>query len=310
MAPTPPTEPGWYPDPWGTGAQRHFDGRAWGTVTRPVGATGTDPAEAPRSGGLPAAAWYPDPAGSGALRWWDGTEWTGHLVSPAPPGGGASTRAPVGWTAEAEAVRRRASSLARAARSLLLVAGPALAAQIVTTAISLHRMSPEFLDTIRDPATQPDLTTTTSPGLGLISNLAGLVMLATGIVFILWLGNAGRYASARGLPLRRPPWLGAWSLVIPVVQYWFPYRAVRDLLPGEHAGVARIGQWWTLWIATTILQTATFVAALLGGATAFVVVLATAAALLALVAAFAARAVIAVVEAAHAGLGAGPPQPA
>lgn len=310
MASTPPSEPGWYPDPWGTDAERHFDGRAWGTVTRPVG--GPDAAAPPGStgpspDGLPAPAWYPDPAGSGSLRWWDGRAWTGHLVSSAAPGA-APGSAPFGSTVQTEAVRQRASGLARAARSLLLVAGPALAAQVVATAIALHRMSPQFLDAMRDPANQPDFTTSADPTLSLVSNLAGLVLLATGLVFILWLGYAGRHAWERGLPLRRPPWLGAWSLIIPVVQWWFPYRATIDLLPADHAGRRLVARWWTLWIATGILQVAASVAALLGGGMPFVVVLATVAAVLALVAAFAARAVVATVEAAHGDLAGAPAQ--
>ena len=95
-------------------------------------------------------------------------------------------------------------------------------------------------------------------------------------------GYAGRYAWERGLPLRRPPWFGAWSLIIPVVQWWFPYRATIDLLPADHTGRRLVARWWTLWIATGILQVAASVAALLGGRMPFVVVLATVAAVLAL----------------------------
>lgn len=304
MAVTPPSAPGWYPDPWGTGGERHFDGRAWGTTTRPTGGTpapgASAPADAsgePAAAGLPQAAWYPDPAGADALRWWDGRVWTEHVAARTPPSGATVARS----TADVppEVLRLRASGLARAARTLLLVAGPALAAQIVATSIALHRMSGAFLDSLDRPDGPSPLTTSSSPGLSLVSNLAGLVMLATGIVFILWLGNAGRHASARGLPLKRPAWLGAWSLVIPVVQYWFPYRAASDLLPGGHPGRGLIVRWWALWIATTLLQTAAFVFALLGGPDAVLVALAAVGAFTALLAAGAARAVIAAVESAH-----------
>ena len=55
-------------------------------------------------------------------------------------------------------------------------------------------------------------------------------MLATGLLFVIWLGTAGKAALASGRPLRRHPWLGAWSFVIPIVNLWWPYRAVKDLL--------------------------------------------------------------------------------
>lgn len=310
MAPNPPTEPGWYPDPWGTGEERHFDGTAWATTTRPVGG-GVAPDGAPAgaravvgtgdgpSGDAPVAAWYPDPAGTDALRWWDGRAWTDHLASPNPPGRVAIPQTRGGTPAEAEAVRVRANGLGRAAGALLLVAGPARAAQIVVTSIALHRVSGAFREMLDNPDRRVDLTTSTSPWLSLVSNLSTLVLLATGIVFILWLGNAGKHAWLRGLPLKRPAWLGAWSFVIPVVRFWFPYRAARDLFPAEHPGHALVARWWALWIAMTLLQTAAFLAALFAAPDPLTVVLVTLGALTALLAAGAGRIVIGAVESAH-----------
>lgn len=58
---TPPTPPGWYPDPAGGAARRYWDGQAWGPFEPQPSAT--------------PPGWYPDPTGSGGRRYWDGGSW-------------------------------------------------------------------------------------------------------------------------------------------------------------------------------------------------------------------------------------------
>jgi len=300
--PATPTEPGWYPDPWGTDGERRFDGTAWGRETRPgpgapapttTAPTGTDPG-APT--GLPPAAWYPDPAGSPGLRYWDGTAWTAHTAYTDRPAVAAPAAA-----LDPERLLASERTLARSLRVMLLIAGPALAIQIVTGAIFLHAFAPTYRRILENPNARIDLTVDLqqSAVMSLISNLASMVFFATGFVFVIWLGTAGKVALAKGLPLRRSPWVGAWSLIIPILNFWWPYRATKDLFAADAPGRALVRRWWALWIATTVLQAVTAWSALFGAPDAATIVLASVASVVTIAAALAARAVVGAVERAH-----------
>lgn len=305
--PATPTEPGWYPDPWGTDGERRFDGTAWGRETRPGPGT---PAPSVFGGGatsappnpLPPAAWYPDPAGSGGLRYWDGAVWTAHTAHtptadrPVAPAGRAGV--------DTAALLASERSVGRVARVLLLAAGPALAAYIATTIVALHAVGPQWRDAMARPGGSIRIDPVDVPAyVNAISNVASLVLLATGIVFILWLGRAGRVALAAGRTLRRSPWLGAWSFVIPVLHWWWPYRATRDLLGAGSAADARlVTRWWTLWILATTSQLVIGVVALLGAPPAVTATATVLVGIIAVAAAILARAVIATVGRDHAAL--------
>jgi hypothetical protein len=314
MAPTNPTEPGWYPDPWGTGGERRYDGTAWGRETRPgpdapapigtpeptpVGAAATGTASAP-SGDLPPAAWYPDPAGSPGLRYWDGTAWTAHTAYTDGPGAAVAPRddADPGRLLESE------RNLAKSLRVLLLFAGPALAVQIVATAIFVHAIAPFYREIFENPNGPVDVTIDVPDNMlvSLVSNAASMVFLATGFVFIIWLGTAGKVARAKGLPLRRSPWVGAWSLAIPILNYWWPYRATKDLFVADAPERALVTRWWTLWIATMLLQMATAWTSMFGAPDGVIIAVASVASAVTIAAALSARRVVAAVEARHADL--------
>jgi hypothetical protein len=63
--------PGWYPDPWGAGMQRYFDGHNW-TPHRAPAQGSTVSASAP----VAPPGWYPDPWDAGMQRYFDGHNWT------------------------------------------------------------------------------------------------------------------------------------------------------------------------------------------------------------------------------------------
>lgn len=330
MSPTNPTEPGWYPDPWGTGGERRYDGTAWGRETRPAagtpaptvapgptpaGATATSgPATAP-TGDLPPAAWYPDPAGSPGLRYWDGTAWTAHTAYTDGPSAVAATRT-VAPRPDLDGARLFATErrLAGWLRLLLPVAGIALAAYLMIAEITMYAIGPgwrrEMRRFFRDTSGSPKPPTLRIPDslvqdlrvLQRISDVSLLVLVVVGVVFIIWLGTAGKVALAEGRLPRRAPWLGAWSFAIPILHLWWPYIATRDLLDREDPERRFVGRWWALWIAASVVQVAVGVAILLGLPMLAATIATIIVGLTALAAAFAAVRVVGAVGRSHAEL--------
>src|SRR5262249_13543506 len=93
--------------------------------------------------------------------------------------------------------------------------------------------------------------------------------------FIAWIFQAGKFAEMMGWPTVRNRTLGAWSILIPIVNFWFPYEALRDAYPPNSSHNALL-RWWVMYIAVPIpLTIAVFTVALgaSGAATAIVIAL-------------------------------------
>ena len=88
------------------------------------------------------------------------------------------------------------------------------------------------------------------------------VVAAAGIVFLIWQYRAATTARALGYPARRSPALGAWSWIIPVVNLWFPYQALRDLLPPNHALRPVVLRTWLCYICSIFALGLSYVVAL------------------------------------------------
>jgi hypothetical protein len=119
--------------------------------------------------------------------------------------------------------------------------------------------------------TNPDGTPHVSNGLTalqLASTPLGLLSVAFLGLLIAWILQAGKFAEMMGWPTVRSRTLGAWSILIPIVNFWFPYEALRDAYPPQapHAALLR---WWLMYIVTPIpLMFLVFGVALTGSATA------------------------------------------
>jgi Domain of unknown function (DUF4328)/Protein of unknown function (DUF2510)/Domain of unknown function (DUF202) len=297
---------GWYPDPWGTDDERYFDGSAWTRSTRHPGGLETPPdpdsaaplstAPAPpaitptappstpvtATPGVP-PGWHPDPWAAAALRYWDGRQWTGHVSGmPGEP-------APTLRLAEER-------TAARWARLGLAWAGPALGVSTIAGAFQWHWIADHW-DEITRPGSSVDTTTNGNNGAAVLGQLAGLVFLVAGVLFLIWFYRAAVLASSSGLPSRRSPRLATASFIIPILNLWWPYQSTCDLLPQDHPGRQVVKRWWFLWIACTIGGIAVVVTAFTGavalGITTGIVVV------LALLAAIAARNVVSEIADAH-----------
>lgn len=218
-------------------------------------------------------------------RWWDGTKWTHHTQA----GGGAVAGADLRVRLEAE------QASAKWARSLIIWGGVAQATSSVTSAIIL----PDIVDEVRRSIDTGETTAFTggNAAANALNQIASLVLLAVGIVFLVWFYRALTFAAEAGLPAKRTPGWGIAGFIIPIVNFWFPYRSAVDALPAGHPALPLVLRWWLLWISSSLLVIFVILAALFS--TAAMWVIASVSVAVSMYAAFAAREVIDEITAAH-----------
>ncbi len=239
---------GWYTDPEDATRLRKWDGRGWtdswmkgpgtaldraGTATGLVH-TGTPP------------GWYPDPAEPELNRWWDGTRWTPQVLAGRVfPG---RTELGSGF-----------SVLGRFLAGLLalnaLVGVAALGVTIWSSSVVGRWLTD--LDAV-DPA-EAERYDDVHLALGVV---AGLLFLATAVLFVVWLRRA--YGSNRVDPAALrfgAGWsIGAWF--VPFLNLVRPFGLVRDLgrglgERGEGAGFHRlVPAWWAAWLLMNLADSA------------------------------------------------------
>ncbi len=122
-------------------------------------------------------------------------------------------------------------------------------------------------------------------GVFVVAPLAGsglqLVSLAYFVLLVAWIYHAGKFGELQGWPAARGCLLGALSLLIPVVNLWWPYEAVRDSFPpGQRPPI--VLRWWLAYLIVPIVTIfGVAIAALSGSVGATVIALALAAPLVA-----------------------------
>ncbi|MGX5682147.1 DUF4328 domain-containing protein [Schumannella luteola] len=178
---------------------------------------------------LPPAGWYPSPTGSGAQAWWDGAQWqldrTPEVLPSLPP-----------------APDHSIPKLAGAIQVLLIIAGVAYLATVVTELFGITAAT-RYLG---GDASAVALLTIYDQVTLVVSVLTALLLIATGIVWVVW-----QFRVARQLPgrTRRSPGWHAGSWFIPFVNWFFPYQNVSDLWTA--VGRPRpswLLLWWLLWV--------------------------------------------------------------
>ncbi len=194
---------------------------------------------------LPPAGWYPDPeAGGTTWRWWDGMTWS----PPAyPPGYGYGYG--VAPAVVAESYRKATTKFGNWLRWTML-------ANVVSTAGAFVAFALVFRGNGFDFATDRANGGPRFSGGFLAIQLAflplNLVSLAYIGTLIAWIFQAGKFAEARGWPAVRGRPLGAFSVLIPIVNLWWPYEAVRDAYPPGSSSPLVL-KWWVSYLAAPVV---------------------------------------------------------
>ena len=196
--------------------------------------------------------WYGDPWGQAPLRWWDGTQWTGAVSAAAHPPvatGGAST----GWMGygdDADTTLRSAERVGRWLRKVLLL----LPVVAVVGTLSFGFLTRELLAIVRDIESldQEDPNVPIPAGWMVGAQLLSPLSVVVLVLRMVWTYQASRTAKALALPLRRDSGLACAAWIIPIVNLWWPYQAVRDVLAPEQREGSRLGWWWGLYLASSL----------------------------------------------------------
>ena len=147
------------------------------------------------------------------------------------------------------------------ARKALWVGLVAFGAQAVASVVVIATLSEWYLDLLEAVGSGKRLTTaqTTPPtstayliATG-VSQLAGIAVLVVGILFLIWFHKALSNARALGLPLTRSPGWGVAGFFIPIVNFWFPYQSMRDLLPEGNPARPLVGRWWACYLGASFV---------------------------------------------------------
>jgi hypothetical protein len=144
-----------------------------------------------------------------------------------------------------------------------------LLASTLAAAFAVHAMIDFFdeIDRANRTGRSATVSTTWSLGPNLIFQVVGLAGLVVLVLEIVWILRIASFARAAGMPgggraPQRTPGLAAASVVIPIVNLWWPWESIRDCLPIGHPARRLVTRWWILSILSGFVVIGGFVLAL------------------------------------------------
>lgn len=155
------------------------------------------------------------------------------------------------WAQSANAEEQQILPWAKRATIAFPVLGVATALIDLATSSSWARYFHQFRLLIDNPSIRSQLPQPRTPQWTLI--LLPLSLLVE-ILFVIWQYRAATTAQRLRFPARRSPALGVGSYLIPVVQLWFPYQALRDCLPPGDPNRTVVLHTWLLLILTGLIN--------------------------------------------------------
>jgi hypothetical protein len=176
--------------------------------------------------------WYADPWKVASQRWWDGSQWTA-FVGPAPPTPGPPA-------IDIPAAHRGEERTFKWARAAVCAWGAIVLSELIVVialAGRVRRDLDRFFSEIptAQPGQQPSPSFAGLQRVSIALDLSQLLLIGVTVVFFVWQYHAARVAQGLGYPARTSPGFGVGSWFIPVINLWFPYWALCDCLPPDHA---------------------------------------------------------------------------
>jgi hypothetical protein len=200
----------------------------------------------------PRPGWYVDPSGQHSWRWWSGQSWTDHVAGSAA----ADVSQALAGELDSELRIARLASWAPvlfvAASLLGLVAEWRLGGYLKT---EFHWFDHAFDVSRTTNGTKALNTLPPPPSLALFGWiwLASPFTLASEVVLLIWQYRSAKVALRLRYPARISIGWGVAGWFVPVVQLFFPYLAVRSLLPDGHRTLRMLPLWWGSIIAASAL---------------------------------------------------------
>ncbi len=212
------------------------------------------------------AGWYTDPTDSTQFRRWDGAAWTDSTMAN-PSGRAALPDAPFRGGAGASAASTRPPLRpaffvwARVLQVLFVATG-----LVAATSGGIHLWTVSFVSRVSGDPTSVDQAEADLHDIieALAGGVGGLLYLATGVLFLIWLVTA--YRCNRVDPARlthSDGWaVGAWF--VPILNFFRPFRvvcdlwnAVRETSDGGRPGPDRplLPAWWAAYLFMLAIDT-------------------------------------------------------
>ncbi len=148
------------------------------------------------------------------------------------------------------------TAAAKRASIALVVGILGYAVRLGASAISVGAARTTFNEAVNDPGRRTRSSAfgssdSTQLLASAIQNIASIALLVVGIIVIIWAYKAAENAVRLGYPAALSTgWaIGGW--ICPIVNWWFPYQTVRDLLPPGHSTRSLVGRWWGVWLVVS-----------------------------------------------------------
>ena len=191
--------------------------------------------------------WYPDPWRPGQRRWWDGNGWTDHTWDPSAP------MTPTPAASQHFVVPPDPQRDLRDERSFALWARRGFVAFVVGREVQLVASVIVFNGIVDDIRRFFDTNGQVTPNnsnawFSAVNLLCSSLSLLAFVAIVIWAYKAATVASNLHYPATRGPLWAIVGWIIPIVNFWFPYQAIRDCLPPHHAERRTVKLWWACFV--------------------------------------------------------------
>ena len=188
--------------------------------------------------------WYPDPWRPGRRRWWDGNGWTDDTWDPSAPQTPPAAATPHFLAPDPHRDLRDEHGAAVWARRGFIAMFVGRFVGFVASMIVISQV----VDDVRR-AIDTDGKVNANTGAYNALNLPFSTLTLLGFVaIIIWSYKAATVADNLHYPMVRSTVWAAVGWIVPIVNFWFPYQAIRDCLAPGNPERRTVRQWWTFYL--------------------------------------------------------------